>query len=118
MNRFIGGEMTGKRLKLAVPLVVLVIVLTTLAAYAGVQQTDAFRIARAGVMTSDDAKKFGEPLSATLRFFGYSIRVSDSSGDARFTLNVSGSLDEGVAHVLMEKRLGQWSIVEIRVLTE
>ncbi|MFT4047595.1 MAG: hypothetical protein QM661_13005 [Solimonas sp.] len=100
--------------KVAIALVLLCAV--TLSAYWGVQQTESFKVAKAYVLEEPEVTRLGIPVAATLRFFGYSMKVSDTNGSAEFAFIVQGTSGRAVARVRLKKGFGGWSVIDSQVI--
>ena len=87
------------------------LIASTVVAYWAVQQTESYKIAEAYVTEMREVDRLGHPIAIRLRFFGYSMEVSGSSGTAEFSFDVKGDGHNAVAHVRLKKDLGQWSVV-------
>lgn len=57
----------------------------------------------------------GDVASVKLAFLNYSIRVSDRNGDAYLQTHIVGSRAGVDAFVTLQKEVGEWKVVRIRV---
>lgn len=98
--------------------IIVAILLSAIAAYHSVQQTTAFKAARARVLAMPEIESLGKPVSVSLQFFGYSIPVTDSSRSAEFTMDLKGPHGTAVARVRVREDRGQWSVIDSSLILE
>lgn len=101
-----------------IAIVIGLIFFAALAAYWGVQRTTPFQIAEAYTLNSQDVARLGSPVVARLRFFGYSMRVSDTNGSAEFAFSVRGVNGTAIFHVRLKKEFGKWSVIDSQVIQD
>jgi Cytochrome oxidase complex assembly protein 1 len=83
-----------------------------------VRHSDAFEEAERFVREDPVVREHvGEIRTVTLPIFGAELSVSGSSGDAKFDLNVSGSVHNAVVYTELRKR-GVWEVQFARLLQE
>jgi hypothetical protein len=108
------GEIVRQRktrigIKLAA--IVALLLVAVLGAYFATQQTAAFKAARAKLLSLPEVESLGQPVTARLKLFGYSVPTTDSNETAEFTLDLEGKYGTGVALIRIKKQPEQWNVV-------
>lgn len=87
------------------------LIAASIAGYLIAKASDPYKFTEKMILNSSVIKdRLGEIKSIKLAPFGYSVMYSGSKGNADFEIEISGSRNNGVLFVVLERNVGIWEI--------
>ncbi|WP_162568588.1 hypothetical protein [Variovorax sp. SRS16] len=104
-----------RNIKIWTCVVLIVLLASSVIGYCFAITSDAYRTLDSSIKSSPYIKnRFGENLTMSLDYFGYSIRFSGSSGHAEFNASIKGTRDAANLSAILEKN-DVWQISSMRI---